>query len=99
MEFTKETLYGRGELACIVNAAIEVIDLKIPKLLVASRSEINKALTSIGFEYRPSFTAGDQAIQFLKMIEKMDLSEDLKKKVLKVADQKLKHFKTYCKLI
>jgi hypothetical protein len=99
MKFTKEPPYGRGELACIVNSAIEVLDLRIPKLLVATSGEINKALTSIGFGYKPSFSVGDQGIQFVDMIEKMDLIEELKEKVLKVADQKLEHLKTYKKLI
>jgi hypothetical protein len=99
MKFSKESLNGRGELACMVNAAIEVLDLKIPKLVIASRTEIDKALTNIGFGYQQSLVADGQGIQFLKMIEKMDLVDDLKRKVLNVADHKLEHFKAYKKLI
>ena len=59
MKFTNEPPYSLVELACIVNAMIDVLKLETPRLKQASIAQINNALISIDKEYKPSFSLAD----------------------------------------
>jgi hypothetical protein len=99
MKFTKEPPYSFGELACIINATIDVLNLSVTKLSTASSGQINNALIKINNGYRSSFSIGDQWLQFVDIFEKLSIDASTREKILKLADNKLEHLKSKRELI
>lgn len=93
MKFTKEPPYELGELSCIINATIETLELKIPKLTKADMGQVNSALLGIGFGYTSSFSLGNQWVQLVDMFDKMDFDQKTRKEILKTAEEKYDHLK------
>lgn len=60
MKFTKEPPYELGQLACIINATIDVLKLTVTKLTTASLTQANNALICMDNGYRSSLKLGDQ---------------------------------------
>ena len=60
MKFTKEPPYELGQLACIINATIDVLKLTVTKLTAASLSQANNALIGMDTGYRSSLKLGNQ---------------------------------------
>jgi hypothetical protein len=99
MKFTKEPPYSLGELACIINATIDVLKLSVTKLTAASIGQVNATLINIGNGYRSSLSLGDQWLQLVDMFERMSIDENIREKILKLADHKLEHLKSKKELI
>jgi hypothetical protein len=60
MKFTKEPPYELGQLACIINATIDVLKFTVTKLTAASLTQANNALIGMDNGYRSSLKLGDQ---------------------------------------
>jgi hypothetical protein len=99
MKFTKEPPYGLGELACIINATIDVLELKINKLSTASLGQTNNALIGIGSGYQSSFSLANQWLQLVDMFERMKIDDKTRDDILKMADAKFEYLKTNKKVI
>ena len=82
MKFTKEPPYSFGELACIVNAMIDVLKLEIPRLTQASISQINNAFIRIDKEYRSSFSLADQWKQTVNFWERRQIDDKTRERIL-----------------
>lgn len=93
MKFTKEPPFGLGELACIINSTIDVLNLNVTKLTTASIAQVNNALIGIGHGYTSSFNLGDQWLQLLDMFERINIDEKTREKILEHADHKFEHLK------
>ena len=99
MKFTKEPPYSLGELACIVNAIIDVLKLEIPRLTQASTAQINNALIRMDKEYRSSFSLADQWKQTMDIIIRMRIDEKTQERIITKAERYYEHLKQEKKLI
>jgi len=93
MKFTKEPPYELGQLACIINATIDVLKLTVKKLTTASLSQTNNALIGLYDGYRSSLKLKDQWQQLFDIFGKLGIDEKTREKILKLADQKYEHLK------
>ncbi len=91
MNFTKEPPYSLGELACIVNAMIDVLKLEILRLTQASIAQINNALIRMDKEYRSSFSLADQWTQMVDVFSRLDIDEKNKEKIIIRAEEMYQH--------
>jgi|GEM_PF-2591576 len=98
MKFTKEPPYSLGELACIVNAMIDVLKLEIPRLTQASIAQINNALIRMDKEYRSSFSLADQWNQTVDILVRMKVDEKTQEKIIIKAEKYYEHLKQEKKL-
>ena len=98
MKFTKEPPYNLGELACIVNAMIDVLKLEVPRLTQASIAQINNALIRIDKEYRSSFSLADQWKQTVDIIIRMRVDEKTQERILATAEKFYEHLNQEKKL-
>ena len=98
MKFTKEPPYNLGELACIVNAMIDVLKLEIPRLTQASIAQINNALIRMDKEYRSSFSLADQWNQTVDILVRMKVDEKTQEKIIIKAEKYYEHLKQEKKL-
>ena len=98
MKFTKEPPYGLGELACIVNATIEMQKLNVPKLSTASMGQVNNTLVSIGFGYHSTNDLRTMWCQMIDVIDNMGLKTEERNDILKLAEQKFDELKSTSKL-
>ena len=99
MKLTKEPPYSLGELACIINATIEVLELNVNKLTEASLSQTNNALICMDRGYRSSLKLGDQCQQLVDIFERLGIDGKTREKILKQADQKYVHLKLKKELV
>ncbi len=99
MKFTKEPPYDLGKLACIVNAIIKVLKLKVEKISKVEIGKVNNALVQIGFGYQPSTNLGNQWTQLVDMMDQMDLDSKTRKEILKLAKKKHEHLRINRELI
>ena len=99
MNFTKEPPYSLGELACIVNAMIDVLQLEVPRLTQASIGQINNALIRMDKEYRSSFSLADQWNQTVDILVRMNVDEKTQEKIIRKAEKYYEHLKQEKKLI
>lgn len=95
MKFTKEPPYSLGELACIVNAMIDVLKLDVPKLTEASISKINNALISIVKEYRSTMELENQWKQTVDFFERRQFDDKTRERILEKADKLFEHLKRF----
>lgn len=98
MKFTKEPPYNLGELACIVNAMIDVLKLEVPRLTQASIAQINNALIRMDKEYRSSFSLADQWNQTVDILVRMKVDEKTQEKIIIKAEKYYEHLKQEKKL-
>jgi hypothetical protein len=88
MEISKNGPYDFGKLTCVVNAIIEVLELKITKLNSAGSGEINSALLKIDQNYKSTFLLSSQWQQTVVLLERMD--QNLRQRILIQAENKFK---------
>ncbi len=99
MKFTKEPPYSLEELACIVNAMIDVLQLEVPRLTQASIAQINNALIRIDGEYRSSLKLADQWTQMVDVLSRLNSDEKNREKIIKRAEKIYEHLSEKKELI
>lgn len=99
MRLTKEPPYSLGELACLINATIEVLKIDVTKLSNVSMSEMNRTLIEIGYGYNSSFSLREQWCQYIDVLDRMEISQEEKNQILEDAYHKYDYLSSHKRLI
>ena len=88
MEISKNSPANFGELACLINATIEVLRLNLPKMEgKPNSSNINNTLISFDMGYKSTFGIREQWEQFIDILERLISEEHQKNEIEKLADE------------